>query len=67
LYYWLCSFHTLERQHEKTTPINAFINLMDNYILPRKQAITVFFAFAFGYFLSCLLRAITAAFSQFSL
>jgi len=63
LYYWLCSFHTLERQHEKTTPINAFINLMDNYILPRKQAITVFFAFAFGYFLSCLLRAITATLS----
>ena len=63
MYYWLCSFHTLERQHEKTTPINAFINLMDNYILPRKQAITVFFAFAFGYFLSCLLRAITATLS----
>ena len=36
---------------------------MDNYILPRKQAITVFFAFAFGYFLSCLLRAITATLS----
>ncbi|MDC0482824.1 MFS transporter [Candidatus Thioglobus sp.] len=36
---------------------------MDNYILPRKQAITVFFAFAFGYFLSCMLRAITATLS----
>ena len=36
---------------------------MDNYILPRKQAITVFFIFAFGYFLSCLLRAITATLS----
>ena len=34
---------------------------MDKYILSRKEAITVFFAFAFGYFLSCLLRAITAA------
>ena len=36
---------------------------MDNYILPRKQAVTVFFAFAFGYFLSCMLRAITATLS----
>lgn len=36
---------------------------MDNYILPRKQAITVFLVFAFGYFLSCLLRAITATLS----
>ena len=36
---------------------------MDNYILPRKQVITVFFAFAFGYFLSCLLRSITATLS----
>ena len=36
---------------------------MDNYILPRKQAISVFFVFAFGYFLSCLLRAITATLS----
>ncbi len=36
---------------------------MDNYILPKKQAITVFFAFAFGYFLSCFLRAITATLS----
>ena len=36
---------------------------MDNYILPRKQVITVFFVFAFGYFLSCLLRAITATLS----
>ena len=40
-----------------------FDYLNDNYILPRKQAITVFFAFAFGYFLSCLLRAITATLS----
>ncbi len=40
---------------------------MDNYILPRKQAITVFFAFAFGYFLSCLLRAITATLVLFPL
>ncbi len=36
---------------------------MDNYILTKKQAITVFFVFAFGYFLSCLLRAITATLS----
>ena len=36
---------------------------MDNYILQRKQAVTVFFAFAFGYFLSCLLRAVTATLS----
>ena len=36
---------------------------MDKYILPRKKAITVFFIFAFGYFLSCLLRAITATLS----
>lgn len=36
---------------------------MDNYILQKKQAITVFFVFAFGYFLSCLLRAITATLS----
>ena len=36
---------------------------MNNYILPRKHAITVFFVFAFGYFLSCLLRAITATLS----
>ena len=36
---------------------------MDNYILPKKQAIIVFFVFAFGYFLSCLLRAITATLS----
>ena len=34
-----------------------------NYTLPRKQAITVFFVFAFGYLLSCLLRAITATLS----
>ena len=36
---------------------------MDNYILPKRQAIIVFFVFAFGYFLSCLLRAITATLS----
>ena len=36
---------------------------MENYILPRREAITVFFVFAFGYFLSCLLRAITATLS----
>ena len=36
---------------------------MKNYILPKRQAITVFFVFAFGYFLSCLLRAITATLS----
>ena len=36
---------------------------MENYILPKKQAIIVFFVFAFGYFLSCLLRAITATLS----
>jgi len=36
---------------------------MANYILPKRQAITVFFVFAFGYFLSCLLRAITATLS----
>lgn len=36
---------------------------MENHILPRREAITVFFVFAFGYFLSCLLRAITATLS----
>ena len=36
---------------------------MENYILPKRQAITVFVVFAFGYFLSCLLRAITATLS----
>ena len=36
---------------------------MENYILPKKQASIVFFVFAFGYFLSCLLRAITATLS----
>ena len=36
---------------------------MENYILPKRQAIIVFFVFAFGYFLSCLLRAITATLS----
>ncbi len=36
---------------------------MENYILPKRQAISVFFIFAFGYFISCLLRAITATLS----
>ncbi len=36
---------------------------MENYTLQKKQAIIVFFVFAFGYFLSCLLRAITATLS----
>ena len=36
---------------------------MDRYLLPKRQAIGVFFVFAFGYFLSCLLRAITATLS----
>ena len=36
---------------------------MENYILPKRQAIIVFFVFAFGYFISCLLRAITATLS----
>ena len=36
---------------------------MDKYILPKKKAIGVFLVFAFGYFLSCLLRAITATLS----
>ena len=36
---------------------------MENYILPKRQAITVFVVFAYGYFLSCLLRAITATLS----
>ena len=36
---------------------------MENYILPKRQAITVFIVFAYGYFLSCLLRAITATLS----
>jgi len=36
---------------------------MEKYILPKRQAITVFLVFAFGYFLSCLLRAITATLS----
>ena len=36
---------------------------MDKYILPKKKARGVFFVFAFGYFLSCLLRAITATLS----
>ena len=36
---------------------------MDKFILQKNQAITVFLVFAFGYFLSCLLRAITATLS----
>ena len=36
---------------------------MESYILPKRQAIIVFFVFAFGYFISCLLRAITATLS----
>ena len=36
---------------------------MEKYILPKRRAITVFLVFAFGYFLSCLLRAITATLS----
>ena len=36
---------------------------MGNHILPKRKAITVFFVFAFGFFLSCLLRAITATLS----
>ncbi len=36
---------------------------MNKYILPTKKAVLVFFAFAFGYFLSTLLRAITATLS----
>ena len=36
---------------------------MDKYILPKKKAIGIFLVFAFGYFLSCLLRAITATLS----
>ena len=36
---------------------------MDNYILSTKKGILVFFVFACAYFLSCLLRAITATLS----
>ena len=36
---------------------------MDKNILPIKKAVLVFFVFACGYFLSCLLRAITATLS----
>tara|TARA_B100002003_G_scaffold244253_1_gene269975 strand:+ start:123 stop:1352 length:1230 start_codon:yes stop_codon:yes gene_type:complete len=36
---------------------------MDKYILPTKKGVLVFFIFAFGYFLSTLLRAITATLS----
>ena len=36
---------------------------MDKFILQKNKAITVFLVFAFGYFLSCLLRAITATLS----
>jgi len=36
---------------------------MDKNILPIKKAVLVFFVFACGYFISCLLRAITATLS----
>ena len=36
---------------------------MNKFILKKNQAINVFLVFAFGYFLSCLLRAITATLS----
>ena len=36
---------------------------MEKNILPIKKAVLVFFVFAFGYFISCLLRAITATLS----
>ena len=36
---------------------------MEKNILPIKKAVVIFFVFAFGYFLSCLLRAITATLS----
>ena len=36
---------------------------MEKYILPTKKAVLVFIVFAFGYFLSTLLRAITATLS----
>ncbi len=36
---------------------------MEKNILPIKKAVLVFFVFACGYFLSCLLRAITATLS----
>ena len=36
---------------------------MEKYILPKKKAVLVFLVFAFGYFLSTLLRAITATLS----
>ena len=36
---------------------------MEKYILPTKKGVLVFFIFALGYFLSTLLRAITATLS----
>ena len=36
---------------------------MEKNILPIKKSILIFFVFACGYFLSCLLRAITATLS----
>ena len=36
---------------------------MEKNILPIKKAVVIFFVFACGYFLSCLLRAITATLS----
>ena len=38
---------------------------MEKNILPIKKAVLIFFVFACGYFLSCLLRAITATLSPF--
>ena len=36
---------------------------MDKVILPKQKAITIFLVFAFGYYISNLLRAITATIS----
>ena len=36
---------------------------MEKNILPIKKAVLIFFVFACGYFISCLLRAITATLS----
>ena len=38
---------------------------MEKNILPIKKAVLIFLVFACGYFLSCLLRAITATLSPF--
>jgi hypothetical protein len=37
---------------------------MDKVILPKQKAITIFLVFAFGYYISNLLRAITATISS---